>query len=456
MPRKRPPVWQQSWVWITGLTLAAAVFLWSVMQPPPPPPPPPADVEAAVMATFELPLSEKPSIAVAAFVDAGGGASDSQAAAIAREVTAELQRDGRLFVMHFDSSRQFDAATPAREIAAALGVRFVLQAEIDTRAAGIEFTPRLVDAVADTVQWDRALRIEPGDTANVPAAVAAATRAALGLEVDPAPTAATAIDPAAWDLYLAGRALAAERAAAANRRAAEAFAEALAIAPGFAAARIELGFTRYHAQQGFEADLTGPAIEGLQDEVLAALAQAPGSARGHELMSRLKMLDYTFFRAGRGERTNRELAMDYLAQAVELAPEDPDLMVYRARLHAFAPSRSYYAEEYAEEAMRRHPRHDWTYVLPLVQSLQLQMVYDRALAILETLIAGNPGVLRLHREAALVHGLKRDIEKGMAHMAIALEIDPRYGTGWETEDSIYEHPGNFQRDIEALRRVGLP
>ena len=262
--------------------------------------------------------------------------------------------------------------------------------------------------------------------------------------------------PEAWNLYLTGRALAAERTPEANRRAAEAFAAALAIAPGFAAARIELGFTRYYVQQGFEGDLTGPAIDGLQDDVWAALALAPGNARGHELMSRLKLLDFTFFRVGRGERTNREQAMDYLEQAVALAPEDPDLMAYRARLHAFARSRTYYAEEYAEEAMRRHPRHDWTYVLPLVQSLQLQMVYDRAAEIVEALIAEHPGILRLHREAALAYGLQRDIEKGTAHMATLLEIDPRYGVGWETEDSIYDNPGNFQRDIEALRRVGLP
>jgi tetratricopeptide (TPR) repeat protein len=270
------------------------------------------------------------------------------------------------------------------------------------------------------------------------------------------PADAPDVVPAAWDQYLMGRAYAAAHTNEANALAAEAFAAALKIAPDFPAARIEHAFTRYYAQQGFEDDLTGPELPGLQVEVLAALQQEPGNPRGYELMSRLKLLDYTYLRAGDGERTNREQAMDFLERAVELAPGDPDLMSYRARLHTFARARSYYAEEYAEDAMRRHPWHDWTYTLHLAQNLQLQMVYDRALELLEPLAAAHPDVLRIRREAALVYGLARDVDRGRVHMEAALTIDPTYGAGWETEDAIYDNPGNFQRDMESLRRVGLP
>ena len=78
------------------------------------------------------------------------------------------------------------------------------------------------------------------------------------------------------------------------------------------------------------------------------------------------------------------------------------------------------------------------------------------ISIVEKLIIENPNILRLHREAALVHGLMRNVEEGEFHMSKILNINPSYGASWESEDSTYDQRGNFQRDMEALRRVGLP
>ena len=139
----------------------------------------------------------------------------------------------------------------------------------------------------------------------------------------------------------------------------------------------------------------------LQTVVLAALDESKGNARGYELMSRLKMLDYTYFRPGRGEKTNRQQAMDFLERSVELSPGDPALISYRARLHTTCcrrSARSYYAEEYAEDAIRRHPSHDWSYTFILAQTFQLQMVYDRSLEILVDLANNHPNILLIHGE----------------------------------------------------------
>ena len=264
------------------------------------------------------------------------------------------------------------------------------------------------------------------------------------------------VDPEAWSHYLRGRGLAAARTLPANAEAEAAFAAALAAEPSFAAARVELAFTRYREQQGFETDLTGPARPELEAEVRTALADTPTNERGHELLSRLKMLEYTYFRRGAGEVDNRQQAMDALERAVELAPGNADLLVYRTRMHTFHHWRGHYARDYIEDALRRHPAHDWTYDLAQAQNLQLMSFYDEALAVIEPLTEAHPDNFRLHREAALVHGLVRNLEAGRAHMEAMMRIDPDYAMGWENENAIHFARGNFMRDIEALRRVGLP
>ena len=454
-PQPSRRIWQQSWLWIFVVTAAGAGFLLWVMRPPPPPPPTVAEISA----TFEFPLPDDPSIAVTTF----GGESADVPAAVAREVVAELGRDPTLFVIHFDSSAEFGSDTPARDVATALGVRFVVRGALDWRGDTLTFTGRVTDAVTEDDVWKGRWR-HPTEFSTLPAALAALIRLAVTgalADVDaedvvtPRPD-APIVSAEAWTHYLRGRQHAANRDMPGNAEAASAFEAALAVEPTFAAARIELAFAHYREQQGFEADLTGPARLDLEAEVRAALETDPTNERGHLLLSRLKLLEYTYFRRGDGEIGNRQQAMNALDAAAEIAPGNADLLAYRSRLHTFDRQRGLRAQDDIENAIRLHPAHDWTYGVVQAQNLQLQMFYEEALAVIEPLAEANPDNFRVRREAALVHGLARDVEEGGTHMEALLRLNPDYGVIWEGEDSIHYSPGSYQRDIEALRRVGLP
>ena len=142
--RAHRPIWQQTWLWVVVVTGVGAGFLFWVMRPPPPPTMP-AEEEARAAVAFELPLPDDPSVAVTTF----GSETDALPGAdIAREVVAELARDPDLFVIHFDSSARFGAATPVRDVAAALGVRYVVQGALTLRRDTVRFSGSVTDAVS--------------------------------------------------------------------------------------------------------------------------------------------------------------------------------------------------------------------------------------------------------------------------------------------------------------------
>ncbi len=468
------PIWKQSWFWTISITLAGAIFLFWLKQP---------DLEDElldparilaeeqkineIISTFLFPLPEDPSIAILSFSGTEeSGLSPLQAHAFSREVVSALHKHDDLFVIHYDSSKHLTASSPI-EVGMELGINYVLSGDIIAiRGNKTQVNLELFNTISQEMIWEDKVISEKDFVNKLPIIIAELVASNLQTETNENSEELiedsrdfNSIPQDAWILYLLGRDQAASGTIQSNKNAEQFFSNALNILPNFTDALIELGFTKYYTQQGFEGDLTGKTMPELQSEILIAIDQSPENPRGYELMSRLKMLDYTYFRPGRGERNNREQAMDYLAQAVELSPGDPDLMIYRAQLHTKCcrrSSRSYYAQEYAEDAIRLHPKRDWIYDLTLAQTLQLQMVYDQSISIIEKLIIDNPNILRLHREAALVHGLMRNVEEGEFHMSKILNINPSYGAGWESEDSTYDQRGNFQRDMEALRRVGLP
>jgi adenylate cyclase len=100
-------------------------------------------------------LPEKPSIAVLAFDDLSTAKDQGYLSdAISEGVITELSRFSEIFVIARNSSFQYrDKATDTRDIAAELGVHYVLEGSQQKDGNNLRITVQLIDALAGTHIW---------------------------------------------------------------------------------------------------------------------------------------------------------------------------------------------------------------------------------------------------------------------------------------------------------------
>ena len=102
-----------------------------------------------------LPLPEKPSIAVLAFDDQSQGADKGYLSdAISEEILTRLSRFPDLFVIAKNSSFYYrNKSATTRDIAAELGVRYIVEGSQQKAGDSLRVTAQLVDATAGNTIW---------------------------------------------------------------------------------------------------------------------------------------------------------------------------------------------------------------------------------------------------------------------------------------------------------------
>jgi adenylate cyclase len=430
-------------------------------------------VDVAMPENMALPLPDLPSVAVVQFV-VGEGQSlpDHASQGMAAELARRLGASADLFVMNPAAAPGLTSANTAAEISEALGVRFVFLGTNHPDQTPMELHGILVDALTGQVVWQGGNVLEPQGiaalandlmaallTPELPADLAQPNPAPAVDPVAPAapaPTVTRPVNAQAFALYLRGRDFMTQATPASNAQAGALFREALEIDPAFAAATIELGFTRYYDAQGFDGDLTGEILIDVESLVRSALERDANNSRGLALQSRLQMLRGTLFRGGGEDISPRTLALDLAQRAVALAPNDADNLAHLSRLYSFGIRTTQEALEMIERAMRINPNYPWTYQHVLGQNYQLTGRYEEAIAVLLAALARAPDTAVLHRELALAYMLAKNVEAARLHMAELLRLIPGYTVATESQESIYLNPLNLQRDVITLRRAGLP
>jgi adenylate cyclase len=113
------------------------------------------EMRAIPEAAEPLSLPDKPSIAVLAFDDLSTGSDrDYLSDAIGEGIITELSRFSELFVIARNSSFKYrDKATDVREIAAELGVHYVLEGSQQKHGDRLRVTVQLIDALAGNHIW---------------------------------------------------------------------------------------------------------------------------------------------------------------------------------------------------------------------------------------------------------------------------------------------------------------
>ena len=128
------------------LVVAGAMAWWRPWEP---------QIEPTAIERSALPLSDKPSIAVLPFGNLG---SESEQAYFAQGLTDDLITDlskisGLLVIARNSTSAYQDSSTDVRDVAAQLGVRYVLEGSVRRSGESVRINVQLIDGATGANVW---------------------------------------------------------------------------------------------------------------------------------------------------------------------------------------------------------------------------------------------------------------------------------------------------------------
>ena len=267
-------------------------------------------------------------VAVLPFQNQGDSVNNYIVDGITDEIRGKLARINGLAVIASGSSSQFRGSTqPPTAIAQQLGADYLLQGRVRwARAAAggdrVQVVSELVNGKTGSTAWQQSFEADLTDVFEVQAQIAARVAGALGTQIGAQETAAIARRPtanqAAWAAYLKGKAVTAVDPVS-QRQAAAQFEQAVAMDSTFVDAwgSLSLALSRVFFNGSREPVVGARAAEAFR----RALAIDSNNAIGHAAAASY----YT------NVERNRAKADASLATALELAPNDPAVLLASGR-----------------------------------------------------------------------------------------------------------------------------
>ncbi|MBE2292636.1 MAG: TIR domain-containing protein [Xanthomonadaceae bacterium] len=281
------------------------------------------------------------SIAVLPFDNYGDAADQAYFSdGLAAELRGRLARNPLLKVMGQASSNQFRGdKEDARTISSRLGVTWLLDGNVRVSGGRVRIAMELIDGESGFTRWSNSFDRPLSNIFQVQQEIAEAVDAMLAVEVGAGEEtrqarAGTTSDVAAFDAYLRGRDLfGSQRDEASDRGALAYFEQAIAIDPGYAAARAARSQTlAVIANQYAQAEERQRLYVQAVAEAREAIRLAPELADGHAA------LGYALFYG----RLDAAAAEPHYATAERYGGGSPDVLgryaLFRARQRQFEPA----------------------------------------------------------------------------------------------------------------------
>ncbi len=252
-----------------------------------------------------------PSIVVVPF-SADGMPNPSIGTGLADALTQKLGSIKALRVLSASTGRSVSASDP-KEVAKELGVSFILRGEVSRIGDSTSLTAELINAAYDQTIWSERFRSTNGDLAELQAQIA--EKVFTSLNIDPLPLESSQVaksyttNAEAYERYLIGRSLMANRSAENLRKAIQTFAGAVEADAQFALAYVGLA-DAYALLNLYDLYPPADAYEAASDHVSRALRIDDGLAEAHATLAYVKFY---------GER-NRDTAELEFRRAIQLNP----------------------------------------------------------------------------------------------------------------------------------------
>ena len=400
-------------------------------------------------ATRQPVAEDRPSIAVLPFECMSSGPDDEYLAdGLTEDILTGLSRFKELFVISRTSAFAYkNRHANLQEVAADLGVRYILEGSVRRAGARVRVTAQLIDALGgDRHIWADRYDRQIDDIFDLQDELTSAIVATLPGRIEAAAQERAARKPpenmAAYELVLAGKLLHHRANREANAQALDHLGRAVELAPDYA-----------HAW-AWRACTLGQAVSyGWVDAEDGATFE-----RALEYLSRAQSLDdedsdvHRLYSAVGVATDNFEAARRHQERALQLNPNDDLIVVQQGELLTWTGEPEE-GVEWIKKAMALNPYHPERYWGHLGRAHFVAHQHDEALACFRKLSADDETV---HACLAAAMGAAGDEAGAQRHGAEVLRLAPNFTVSNYLATLHYTRPEDEAHHREALLAAGLP
>jgi adenylate cyclase len=393
--------------------------------------------------------SDKTSIAVLPFTNMSGDADQAYFSdGISEDIITDLAKLSELHVIARNSSFVYKGgAVAVGEVAAALGVRYVLEGSVRKAGSRVRVTAQLIDSTTGGHVWADRFDRDLTDIFAVQDELTQQIVAALKVKLTASEAGRLAgkriSDVAAYDYFLRGREQVWLHTRAGNISARAFMAKVIEIEPGCAAAYALTAFSQVNDY-----------VNGWAVEPAAALATGLDLARRAVAMDEEEPDSH--FAMGMALLWTRDLdkALEATARAIALEPSATGARLLRAHVQIFS---GLAADAIAtlDSYMQFDPLYPEIALQFLAEAQFALHQFDRAVDTVRKRLARNPESATALALLASSYGHLGRVEEGKSAWAEALKIDPDYSIERRRQVLPFKNPADFELRLEGLRRLGL-
>jgi len=395
-----------------------------------------------------LPLPAKPSLAVLPFTNMSSDAEQEYFSdGITEDLITDLSKISGLFVISRNSVFTYKGkAMKVEQVGQELGVRYVLEGSIRKAGNRVRITAQLIDATSGFHTWAERYDRDLQDIFAVQDEVTQQIVAALKVKLTMVEQSRLGRQPTtnleAYDHYLRGLELYAQRTREANTQARQMFERAVALDPQFATAYAFLGRT-YLMELIYQWNQDPGVLEQVVLFGQKAVALDDSQPTAHETLA----LAYL------GGKQHAQ-AIAEAEKAITLDPNYADAYVTLADVLCFA-GQPEPAAGLVEQAMRLNPLYPPFYLWSLGHTQRLLGRLEEAVTTLRKLATRNPDHLTAHVLLTATYSELGREEEARAEAAEILRITPNYSLAIVQERVPYKDATLLDRQLAAMRKAGL-
>src|SRR5713101_6661726 len=413
--------------------------------------PPPGTQDSALRtdaAPAALPLPDKPSIVVLAFVNMSDDPQQEYFSdGITEDLTTALSQIASLFVIARNSAFTYKGkAVKVQDVGKELGVQYVLEGSVRKVNGRVRITAQLVDAPTDAHLWaeryDRPLKDIFALQDEIVQKIMTTLKLQLTLWGQGILVRKTTDNLEAYDSYLRGVEYFYRLTKEANLQARQMFEAAVALDPQYAEAYARLSWTR--SREWIYQWVQDPQT---LEQAFALAQKAVTLDDSLPLAHRVLGVVYLW-------KKQHEQAIAEAERAIALDPNNAEGYVRLAHILKFV-GRSEEAIQLMEKAMRLNPHYPFDYLFELGASYHLTGRYKEALVPLKKVLILNPNFVFAHVHLAICYAELGRLEEARAEMAEAQQLNPTYSLEWVRRVMPFKDPAEVERYLTALRKAGL-
>jgi adenylate cyclase len=436
------PVRRPGWQLVADLSVFMALLgglaWWQIWAP--------SAAPTALAPTAQSPAKGS-SIAVLAFKNLSGDPNqDYFSDAIAEDITTELSRFRELFVISRESAFSYKGQSKtAKQIGQELGVRYLLEGSVQRAGNRLRVTVQLIDTNRQNHVWAEKYDRDVVDVLVVQDDIVRSVVTTLGEEIWQNAAADLKNKPLtsfeAYDYRLRGSEALHRLTKDSNQEARRLYLKALELDPGQGIAYVGLAWTHLLDYIAQWVDVGPEALDQAFDYTQQARENGAPGYHVHRLFGRIS-----------AARNEHDKALEHNARAIELNPNDGDLLATQAMLLR-DEGRFDEARQWINDAIRRNPHHpDW-YGSVLAAIHYLEKDYEQAVAVLnrvESLAIWD------HLILAASYAQSGLDEKARQHAEEVLAINPDFSLSRFKPKIQYRKQADREHYLDGLIKAGLP